>query len=62
MTLIKIMIFIALVLTVLSMVAGVGVMGEGGPLDKKFSHTLMKWRVWLQGLTVVLLLIAVILH
>ncbi|MGR9106390.1 MAG: HIG1 domain-containing protein [Gammaproteobacteria bacterium] len=62
MSLLKILIFIALVLTVLSMVAGVGVMGEGGPLDRKFSNLLMKWRVWLQGLTVALLLLAIILN
>ncbi len=62
MTVLKILIFIALVLTILSMVAGIGVMGEGGPLDKKFSNLLMRWRVWLQGVTVVLLLIAIILH
>jgi Hypoxia induced protein conserved region len=62
MILLKILIFIALVLTILSMIAGVGVMGEGGPLDRSFSNVLMRWRVWLQGVTVVLLLIAIILN
>ncbi|MCI0654137.1 MAG: twin transmembrane helix small protein [Methylococcaceae bacterium] len=62
MTLLKILIFIALVLTVLSMVAGIGVMGEGGKLNKNLSNLLMRWRVWLQGITVVLLLLAIILN
>lgn len=62
MVLLKILIFIALVLTIISMVAGVGVMGEGGPIDQKFSNLLMKWRVSLQGLTVALLLVAIVIH
>ncbi|MGH8551601.1 MAG: HIG1 domain-containing protein [Methylococcales bacterium] len=62
MTLLRVLIFIALVLTVLSMVTGIGVMGEGGTLNKNLSNLLMRWRVRLQGITVALLLLAIILQ
>lgn len=58
----KILILIALLLTILSMVAGLGVMGEGGYLNRQFANLLMRWRIWLQGITVILLLLAVLLN
>ena len=62
MVLLNTLIFVALVLTIISMFAGIGVMGEGGPLDRSYSNRLMKWRVWLQGLTVSLMLVAIVIH
>jgi hypothetical protein len=52
---------IGLVMTILAMVLGVASMAHGGTFDEKYSTHFMFARVASQGLTVVVLLIALII-
>ena len=58
MTLLTWLIILALVSTLVSLVWGIGSMAQGGTYDKKHSAQLMSARVAFQGLTILLLLIA----
>ena len=51
----------AMVLTIAVLFTGLGSMGHGGEFDEKHGTQLMFARVGLQGLTLVLLLIAIFL-
>ncbi len=62
MNLLYALIIISVILTIISMTMGIWLMGEGGPVDRRFSNTLMRARVGLQGFTVFLLLIAFFLR
>lgn len=58
MTLLNALIILALVMTVISLGWGVGSMAYGRQFDVKHSNHLMSARVILQGIVVVLMLIA----
>jgi hypothetical protein len=61
MTTLTAIIILALFATVITLVWGIGSMVRGGDYDREHSALLMGIRVGLQGLTIVLLLIAVLL-
>ena len=52
---------IAALLVLASLFAGVFVMAKGGETDKKYSNKLMRLRIYLQGLAVLLMAIALML-
>ncbi|HSR63348.1 MAG TPA: twin transmembrane helix small protein [Gammaproteobacteria bacterium] len=56
-----IVIILALILTVAVLFTGIGSMGHGGKFDEKHGTQLMFARVGLQGVTLLLLLIALYL-
>ncbi len=58
MTTLTVIIMLALFATVVTLGWGIGSMAHGGDYDKKHSVQLMGIRVGLQGLTIVLLIIA----
>ena len=60
MTLLLVLILLSLISTIIALVIGLAVMSQGGELDMQLSNKLMQARVWLQGLTVFLLLVAVL--
>jgi len=62
MDLLSILIVLALVATVVTMLMGLISMGGGESLDKELSEPLMWARVGLQGLAIILLLLAIWLH
>jgi uncharacterized membrane protein len=62
MDLLSILIVLALIATVVTMLMGLISMGGGESLDKELSEPLMWARVGLQGLAIILLLIAIWLH
>ncbi len=62
MTTLTVIIMLALFATVISLGWGIGTMAHGGDYDKKHSVQIMGIRVGLQGVTIVLLLVAVILN
>lgn len=49
------LILAALVLTTVILLSGLVVMFKGGNLNKKYGNMLMRWRVLVQGITVLLL-------
>jgi hypothetical protein len=56
-----------LIIIGLAMLSVLGVMGlgvfsmiKGGEFNKKYGNTLMRWRVILQGITIVLIVLAVL--
>ncbi len=61
MTLLTILIFLALAATVLSLALGIGSMERGGEYDRQHSTRFMAMRVGFQGLTLLLLVIALFL-
>lgn len=61
MTFLTTLIMFALAATVVSLVWGVGSMAHGGQFDSKHSNHLMAARVSLQGLVIVLMLIAFVI-
>ena len=61
MTVLTILIMVALLATVVSLVWGIGSMAHGGRFDEKHSTQLMGARVILQGLVIVLMLIAFVI-
>ncbi|VAW90782.1 hypothetical protein MNBD_GAMMA21-1305 [hydrothermal vent metagenome] len=61
MTILTILIMVALLATVVSLVWGIGSMAHGGRFDEKHSTQLMSARVILQGLVIVLMLIAFVI-
>ncbi|UCE88341.1 MAG: HIG1 domain-containing protein [Pseudomonadota bacterium] len=61
MTLLTTLLIIALLLTIASLAWGVGSMAHGGTFDREHSTQLMSARLVTQGLTIVLLLLAVVL-
>lgn len=56
-----IVIVIALALTLVTLVTGIGSMAQGGEFDEKHSTQLMFARVGMQGITLLLLLLALYL-
>lgn len=62
MDLLKIVIVLALLATVATLFLGLLAMSSGGELDREVSTPLMWTRVGFQGLTLVLLVVAVFLH
>lgn len=62
MDLLLVIIILALISTIFSLALGLMVMSGGGPVDKEFSNPLMRARIGFQGLTIVLLIIAVFLR
>jgi len=50
-----------MVLTIIALVTGVGAMGQGGEFDDKHADQLMFARVGLQGVTIILLFVAMYL-
>ena len=61
MSILTVVIIAALVATIVSLVTGLGAMGKGGKFDEEHSTQLMFTRVVLQGVTFVLLLLALYL-
>jgi len=61
MTILTTLIMVALLGTVVTLVWGIGSMAHGGRFDLKHSTQLMSARVILQGLVIVLMLIAFII-
>jgi len=59
MTIMTALIVTALVATIATLVTGVVSMAHGGRFDRRHSHQIMFARVGLQGVTLVVLLIAV---
>ncbi len=51
---------IALLLTLAVLFAGVITMGRGGELNRKYGNKLMRWRVIMQGVAVVLFVLAML--
>ena len=49
------LILIALLLTTSILISGLIVMFKGGGLNKKYGNMLMRWRIFAQGITVLLL-------
>ncbi len=60
MTILTVLVVLALIATIISLGWGIGSMAHGGDYDNKHSVQLMSVRVGLQGLTIVLLLIALV--
>ncbi|GMR21348.1 MAG: hypothetical protein BMS9Abin36_1948 [Gammaproteobacteria bacterium] len=60
MTILTVLVVLALIATIISLGWGIGSMAHGGDYDKKHSVQLMGVRVGFQGLTIVLLLIALV--
>ena len=61
MTILTVIIVLSLVATAAALLTGVASLAHGGRFDQKHSHQFMFARVGLQGLTLVLLLIALVL-
>lgn len=61
MTIMTALVVFALVATVAALITGVFSMAHGGDFDQRHSHQIMFARVGLQGLTLVVLLIALFL-
>ena len=55
-----ILLAIALLLTLVVLFAGVITMGRGGEASRKYGNKLMRWRVILQGIAVVLFVLAML--
>jgi hypothetical protein len=62
MDLLMIVIVLALTATVVTMFLGVLAMSGGGAADREFSTPLMWTRIGLQALTLILLVLAVLMH
>ena len=58
MTVLTILIILAALATIVTLIMGIGSMASSGEFDRKHSTQLMSLRVGLQGLTLLLLLIA----
>jgi hypothetical protein len=56
-----VLVFIALIATALTLVSGIASMAHGGEFDQRHSHQLMFARVGLQGLTLALMVVALLL-
>jgi hypothetical protein len=56
-----VLVFIALIATALTLVSGIASMAHGGEFDQRHSHQLMFARVGLQGLTLALMVVALVL-
>lgn len=61
MSILTVVIVAALVLTLVTLITGIGSMAHGGEFDEKHSTQFMFARVALQGLTLLLLLLALYL-
>ncbi len=61
MTVVTTLIMVALIATIVSLAWGIGSMAHGGRFDTKHSTHFMSARVVLQGLVVVLMLIAFVI-
>ncbi len=61
MTILYVLIFVALIATVVVMGIGLMLMSSSGAADREFSTKLMWARVALQGLTVLLLILTLVL-
>lgn len=61
MSILNMLIVVALLITIAVMGTGIWSMAHGGEFDEKHSSQLMMARVGMQGITVVLLLLAVFL-
>ena len=59
MTIVTILVVVALLLTVGILVTGIGAMAHGGEFDRKHSDQLMYLRVGMQGVTLLLVLVAI---
>lgn len=55
-----ILLAIALGLTLIVLFAGVITMGRGGEVARKYGNKLMRWRLILQGIAVVLFVLAML--
>jgi hypothetical protein len=51
---IRITFFAVLFLTLFALIAGMFLFLKGGPLYKKYGNALMRWRIILQGATLIL--------
>lgn len=60
MTTLTTLIIFALIATIITLGWGIGSMAHGGAFDAKHSHQLMSARVGLQGLAIILLLVALL--
>lgn len=61
MTTVTFLIVMATAATVLALITGVASMAHGGRFDQRHSHQFMFARIGLQGLTLVLLLVALLI-
>lgn len=61
MSILTFVIILALVLTIAVLATGIGSMAHGGEFDRKHGTQLMFTRVGMQGLTLILLLVALYL-
>jgi len=59
-TLFAVLLGVALLLTLAVLFAGVITMGRGGEANRKYGNKLMRWRVILQGIAVVLFVLAML--
>ncbi len=61
MTTLSVLVIIGLLATAVVLVSGVASMAHGGDFDQRHSHQLMLARVGIQGITLLLVLIALLL-
>lgn len=61
MTTLTVLVFFALMATIVTLGWGLGSMAHGGKFDAKHSHQLMGARVGFQGLAIALLLVALLM-
>ena len=54
------LVVIALLMVLAVLLTGVVGMAKGGDFNRKYGNVLMRWRVALQGLAVVLILLAIL--
>lgn len=57
----QVIVIIAMLVTIAALVSGIASMAHGGEFDQRHSAQLMFARVGLQGLTLVLLIVALVL-
>jgi|AntRauTorcE11897_2_1112592.scaffolds.fasta_scaffold20841_4 hypothetical protein len=56
----EIVLLISLSLTLIVLASGIVVMLKGGPLNEKYGTKLMRWRVFLQGISLALLALVIL--
>lgn len=61
MTILSVLVIAGLIATAVALLSGIASMARGGDFDQRHSHQFMYARVGLQGITLVLVLIALLL-
>ncbi|MBN9542746.1 MAG: twin transmembrane helix small protein [Alphaproteobacteria bacterium] len=57
MSLLPLVLFVAMLLTLIALIAGIVLMARGGKINQKYSNKLMTMRVVLQGLAIAIVAI-----